>query len=133
MCRDRSFILFQALKDSNSVDLDDKNIVARIRSGFKIMKEEGVISIYDTSKGDYYKELTEYEYGLFFEHGWINAVRMLTLNRYKKRLDKIEVLYKKEINSRNNARFLDYLKTTKKETLNKYYKITQKLNHVGKK
>jgi hypothetical protein len=35
---------------------------------------------------------------------------------------------KDEINGRNNSKYISFLKDTRKNTLTKYYKITQKLN-----
>lgn len=123
-----SIILDQAIEDYSSVNLDDQNVVSRIKSGFKIIKEGNSITIYDTHISDYYKEISEEDYAKFFKHGWVKTVRKLTLKRYKKKLIKIEQIHKEEINGRNNAKYLDYLKQVKVGTLNKYYKLTQKLN-----
>ena len=100
MFRDLTVVFQEAIEDHASANLDD---------------------------GDY-KEVTEEQYEMFVSKGWIYTVLKITLDKYNKRLDKIKESYKNEINGRNNARYLEYLKTTRKETMKRYYKITQKLN-----
>jgi len=127
MLRDLTAIFQEAIEDYSSVVLDDGEIIARIKSGYKIIKEEESIKIYDTSS-DYYKEVTEEQYEIFILKGWVNTVLTLTLDKYNKRLNKIKDSYRNEINGRNNARYIEHLKTTRRETMKRYYKITQKLN-----
>jgi hypothetical protein len=52
----------------------------------------------------------------------------MALTKYKERLGVIEQKIKDEINGRNNSKYLTFLKDTRRNTLNKYYFITQKLN-----
>ena len=52
----------------------------------------------------------------------------MALIKYKERLDVIETKMKDEINGRNNSKYISFLKDTRKNTLTKYYEITQKLN-----
>lgn len=127
MLRDLTAIFQEAIEDYSSVVLDDGEIIARIKSGYKIIKEEESIKIYDTSS-DYYKEVTKEQYEMFILKGWVHTVLTLTLDKYNKRLNKVKESYRNEINGRNNARYIEYLKTTRQETMKRYYKITQKLN-----
>lgn len=120
-----------ALNDNNLANLDGEGYSSRLSHGIKIVKydEDNSIVIYNTGKGgDYYNELSEKEYQIFFEYGWKLGVLTIALERYTDKLKLIEVKIKEEINGRNNARYLEFLKNSRKETLNKYYKITQKLN-----
>jgi|TARA_R110000744_G_scaffold167359_1_gene284800 hypothetical protein len=120
-----------ALNDNNLANLDGDGYLSRLSHGIKIVKydEDQSVVIYNTGKGgDYYNELSEKEYQIFFEHGWSKGVLTIALDRYTYKLKLVEVKIKEEINGRNNARYLEFLKNTRKETLNKYYKITQKLN-----
>ena len=99
--------------------------------GIKIIRthEDKSIQIFNTARGgDYYKELEEDEYNFFFEFGWVVGVCKMALIKYKERLDVIETKMKDEINGRNNSKYISFLKDTRKNTLTKYYKITQKLN-----
>jgi len=124
-------IFEQAVRDHNSTNLDGDTYESRMYYGIKIVRENEskAITIYDTARGgDYYKELEEEEYDLFFDFGWKTAVRKLTLVRYKDRLKSVEEKIKHEINGRNNAKYLVYLKEIRANTMNKYYNVTQKLN-----
>ena len=121
----------EAVEDHATTNLDGNEYDARMSYGIKIVRnhEDNSIQIFNTAKGgDYYKELEEDEYNLFFEFGWVVGVCKLALVKYKERLDVIETKMKDEINGRNNSKYIGFLKDTRKRTLNKYYKITQKLN-----
>ena len=121
----------EAVKDHATTSLNGNEYDARMSYGVKIIKyhEDNSIEILNTAKGgDYYMEIEEDEYNLFFEHGWVEAVCKMALIKYKERLDVIEQKVKDEINGRNNSKYLTFLKDTRRNTLNKYYYITQKLN-----
>ena len=92
-------IFEQAVRDHNSTNLDGDTYESRMYYGIKIVRENEskTITIYDTARGgDYYKELEEEEYDLFFDFGWKTAVRKLTLVRYKDRLKSVEEKIKHE-------------------------------------
>jgi hypothetical protein len=128
-------IFEDALSDNNIANLDGDGYLSRLSHGIKIVKydDDNSVVMYNTGKGgDYYSELNEKEYQIFFEHGWKMGVLTIGLERYTDKLKLVEVKIKEEINGRNNARYLEFLKNTRKETLNKYYKITQKLNQHDK-
>jgi hypothetical protein len=59
-------------------------------------------------------------------------VLKMALERYTKKLTLIENKIKEEINGRNNANYLNFLKETRTQTLNNYYNVTQKLNQNDK-
>ena len=124
-----------ALNDCGAVRLDGDDYRAVICFGIKIVNynEDNSIVIYNTARGgDYYSEFTEDEYNLFMEEGWSKGLNTMALDRYTSRLKLIESKIKTEVNGRNNTKYLDFLKTTRKETLNKYYKVTQKFNKNDK-
>ena len=56
----------------------------------------------------------------------------MALERYTNKLTLIENKIKEEINGRNNANYLNFLKETRTQTLNNYYNVTQKLNQNDK-
>jgi len=124
-----------ALNDCGAVRLDGDDYRAVIYFGVKIINynEDNSIVIYNTARGgDYYSEFTEDEYNLFMEEGWSKGLNTMALDRYTSRLKLIESKIKTEVNGRNNTKYLDFLKTNRKETLNKYYKVTQKFNKNDK-
>jgi len=125
----------EALSYSNTANLDGIDYNARLSYGIKIVKydEDDSIVIYNTSKGgDYYQELTEEQYDMFFKQGWKVGVLKMALERYTNKLTLIEKKIKEEINGRNNANYLNFLKETRTQTLNNYYNVTQKLNQDDK-
>lgn len=121
----------EAVNDYASTNLDGDEYDAMMSYGIKIVRNhsDDSIQIFNTARGgDYYKEIKEEEYTIFFEEGWTIGVRKMALAKYKERLDNIEKKMKDEINGRNNAKYISFLKETRKSTLNKYYNVTQKLN-----
>jgi hypothetical protein len=125
----------EALSYCNTANLDGIDYKARLSYGIKIVKydEDDSIVIYNTSKGgDYYEELTEEQYDVFFKEGWKVGVLKMALERYTNKLTLIENKIKEEINGRNNANYLNFLKETRTQTLNNYYNVTQKLNQDDK-
>jgi len=121
----------EAVNDYASTNLDGDEYDAMMSYGIKIVRNhsDDSIQIFNTARGgDYYKEIKEEEYTIFFEEGWTIGVRKMALAKYKERLDNIEKKMKDEINGRNNAKYISFLKETRKTTLNKYYNVTQKLN-----
>jgi len=128
-------IFEEALNYCNTANLDGFDYKARLSYGIKIVKydDDNSIVIYNTAKGgDYYEELSEEEYDMFFQEGWRIGVLKMALNRYTNKLKIIEDKIKEEINGRNNINYLDFLKQTRTTTLNNYYNVTQKLNQNDK-
>jgi hypothetical protein len=124
-------IFEQALKDYNTANLDGNDYESRLSYGIKIVRyeEDNSVVIYNTARGgDYYEELNEEEYNIFIEEGWQIGVKKMALKKYTNKLELIENKIKEEINGRNNTRYLDFLRESRTNTLNKYYNITQKLN-----
>ena len=128
-------IFEEAINYYNTANLDGFDYKARLSYGIKIVKydDDNSIVIYNTAKGgDYYEELSEEEYDMFFREGWRIGVLKMALNRYTNKLKIIEDKIKEEINGRNNINYLDFLKQTRTTTLNNYYNVTQKLNQNDK-
>ena len=128
-------IFEEAMNYCNTANLDGIDYKARLSYGIKIVKynDDDSIVIYNTAKGgDYYQELTEEQYDMFFKEGWKVGVLKMALERYTNKLTLIENKIKEEINGRNNANYLNFLKETRTQTLNNYYNVTQKLNQDDK-
>lgn len=128
-------IFEEAMNYCNTANLDGIDYKARLSYGIKIVKydDDNSIVIYNTAKGgDYYQELTEEQYDMFFKEGWKVGVLKMALERYANKLTLIENKIKEEINGRNNANYLNFLKETRTQTLNNYYNVTQKLNQDDK-
>ena len=135
MCNALHDIFEEAINYCNTANLDGFDYKARLSYGIKIVKydDDNSIVIYNTAKGgDYYEELTEEQYDVFFKEGWKVGVLKMALERYTNKLTLIENKIKEEINGRNNANYLNFLKETRTQTLNNYYNVTQKLNQNDK-
>ena len=96
--------------------------------GVKISRDTytGEIKIFNPRGKDYDEELTSEEY-LIFSQGWRRGVYQLVLQGYRKRLDIIE---KRIPELLNNKKSLLVIKERRTGLMQKYYKITQKLNQL---
>jgi hypothetical protein len=68
------------------------------------------------------------EQDIIDREGWTRGVLMITLDKYKSKLDRIKNSISRELNGNNSKKRLNYFKEARQQILNKYYKITQKLN-----
>jgi len=119
-------IFKQALEDNRAI----KNILPRgvsvIGRGIKIQKFEDKTEILNMAKGGmYYKECTDEEYLMFFEHGWALGSKYLSLSNCLYKLKIIENKIQMEMNSRKNDKHIQNLKS-KRESLLKHYSNTKK-------
>jgi hypothetical protein len=129
---DKLNMLFEdALKDGYATNMDGEDYEARLSYGIKIVRNKDMsVSLFNTFKGgDYYQELNDDEYGIFLEKGWKHGLYKLCIKRYREKIDTINLKLRDEKNTRNNSRYIDFLKSTLKDTFDKYNTITKKLNH----
>ena len=125
-------IFEESLTDSGSVNLSGKGYEARMRLGIKISRdmESGDIILYDhTSGGNYYVEMREEDQVIMESEGWLRGVFIITLDKYKGKLERIKQGISTELNGNNSKKRLNFYKEARKQILNKYYKVTQKLNN----
>ena len=83
-----------------------------------------------TIGGDYYKEITDDQYEIFYEYGWKYGIYVVALSNYRRKLDKIESQIKREVNTRKNAKHIHSLKQSRERILQRYGKVSQKLNLI---
>lgn len=125
-------IFEESLNDSGSVNLSGRGYQARMRLGIKISRdnESGYIMLYDhTSGGNYYVEMREEDQVIMESEGWLRGVFVITLDKYKSKLERIKQGISVELNGNNSKKRLNFYKEARKQILNKYYKVTQKLNN----
>ena len=78
---DISDIFKQALQDNKAIKSILPKGVSVIGRGVKIQKFEDKTEILNMNKGGmYYKECTNEEYKLFFNHGWVLGSKYLSLS-----------------------------------------------------
>jgi hypothetical protein len=121
----------QARSEYGSVNIDGDGYQACVYLGVKITKDDmtGEIKIYDPQKSvNYYVEIDKSLYSLFIKKGWLGAVIDITLSKYKEKLERIKESIAREMNGNQSPKRLRVLKEMREQILNKYYKLTQKLN-----
>lgn len=126
-------IFLQASKDFASRSLHGKGYQAYIFLGFKIVKDNRteVVNIFDPIKsGNYYTQVSDQDYELFCQHGWRKAILLLTLKKYKLKLELLKDKIRDEKNGSNSSKALEVFKATRQTVLNKYHKLTLKLQEL---
>ncbi len=121
----------EAKEDTFSATLDTKYVEARLVFGVKIVRdrETGVVEIFNTQKGgDFYQEIDVDEYDYFLEKSWRFGVYRVSLSNYSRKLINIEASIKDVINDKQNKKQLDSLQSRRLNIMNRYTKITSKLN-----
>ncbi len=124
--------IFQdASKSYGVANLSGEGYRAYMKLGIKITRDDetGEVTIYDPSKGggSYYVEINEDQYQLFFDHGWEEAVKRITLYKYSYQIDRLTESIKNEMNAvKCNEKSLLTYKLTKNNILKKYFKLTNK-------
>jgi|TARA_R100000734_G_C3315374_1_gene107304 hypothetical protein len=121
----------EAKEDTFCATLDTKYVEARLVFGVKIVRdrETGVVEIFNTQKGgDFYQEIDVDEYDYFLEKSWRFGVYRVSLSNYSRKLINIEASIKDVINDKQNKKQLDSLQSRRLNIMNRYTKITSKLN-----
>ncbi|MHA1138649.1 MAG: hypothetical protein ACTSSE_19400 [Candidatus Thorarchaeota archaeon] len=116
-------IFNQAERDHSAVRMDGVGYEGFISYGIKIIKEHhnNKVTILNTNKGEYYEEISDDEYNIFKEGGWLCGIYTLSLSGYKRKLDEIADRITEEVNGRRRT--------------SKYFKVNQlliKSNQDGK-
>ena len=136
MCYTLKEIFKQAKADEFSAVLDGEEFEARILSGIRIEQNINTADtiIHNTTiGGDFYKEITDDEYEVFYQKGWRYAVFVLSLSNYRRKLKMIDQKIKREVNTRKNAKHIMNLKAARERIMNSYSKINKKLNLITNK
>ena len=124
-------IFKEALNDSYSAILDTPYVEARLVFGVKIVKdrESGLIEILNTTRGgDYYKEITQKEYQEFYVNGWRYGVYDVSLSNYRRKLDMIDYNVNEAILNLASKKEIEGYHIRRKNIMNRYAKISNKLN-----
>lgn len=107
-----------------STRLDTPYSKSRIFKGIKIENTDGYIKILNTKlNGDFYQEISDEEYEMFYELGFERGCYEMCLNNYKESLNVIIRSIRDEIGNRNNQKHYQYLKTMRVNLMDKYTNI----------
>ena len=123
-------VYMQANTDEVSIKIDGMGYDARLRQGIKITKEGQDVRIFNTTKGVFYEEISDKQYALFRECGWVIGVYKVALTNYKRKLNVIESRIKSEVNTRKNDRRVKALKKARVRILKDYTRITKQINKL---
>ena len=124
-------IFQQAVKDHGATNLSDKDYEIRMMHGVRIQRYKSTqeVKIFNPRGKNYYEELTKEEYKIF-QGGWRKGVYNLVLQVYRNRLERIEKKIAEEVNLKRSQASLKGFRERRLNIMNKYYKVTQKLNQL---
>ena len=124
------YVFEEALRDELSVKVDGVGYQARMLHGCKIIKDTatGDIEIQNSALGgDYYKKISYESEWEFVDKGWRHGVYSLCIETYHIKLKRIEQRIKDEMNTKQNPKQIQHLKTNRERNKKKYNKINNKL------
>ena len=129
-----SSVFEEALNDDKAAILDGDGYESRMLHGCKITRENdtGNIMIQNTTMGgDYYKDISHDSEWEFVDKGWRHGVYKLCIETYHDKLNRIEQRIKDEMNTKQNPKQIQHLKTHRERILKMYKKINDKLKSLN--
>lgn len=82
-----------------------------IHNGMKIRYNNGNVRVFDTTRGGAnYTELTEEEYQLLIDYGWLEGVNRIKLSTYQQRIDRVSQRIREAITSGGSVSLIEHLK-----------------------
>ena len=130
MQHDLNDIFAQAVAHRPTVIIKGEGYVSGMIIGCKITKDirKGSIQIQATSYGgDYYKDITDEEYNIFVESGWVIGSYHVQLSVYRKKLDTIALIIRNEIAGPNREAKIQQLKRSRELMLSLYNAVSRRL------
>jgi|TARA_R100001463_G_scaffold28926_1_gene66106 hypothetical protein len=124
-------LFYQAQDDYHSKPLHDKGTMSYMCHGFKIIKEveSEVVLIMDMAKGgDFYKEVSQDEYDIFFKLGWKKTIYVLYLSNCRTKLSKLETRIQNALVNNDSVKTIRKLKASREQILRNFNKVKIKLN-----
>lgn len=125
----KELIWSQATKFHPATRLNTPQYKSMIFKGIKIENTDGDIKILNTKlNGDFYQEVSEAEYEVFYSVGFEKGCYEVCLSNYRRSLNTIIRSIRDEIGNRNNQKHYQYLKTMRVNLMDKYTNIL-KIKH----
>lgn len=129
-----SSVFEEALNDEKAANVDGKGYESRILHGCKITRdnETGNVLIQNVALGgDYYQPIDYESEWKFVDKGWRYGVYNLCIETYHIKLKRIEERIKEEMNTKQNPKQIQHLKTHRERILNMYNTINNKLKSLN--
>ena len=124
-------LFHQAQVDYYSKPLKDKGTISYLCYGFKITKEveSDVVVILDMTKGgDFYQEVSQDEYDIFFKLGWKKTIYVLYLSNCRTKLSRLETRIQNALVNNDSIKTIRKLKASREQILQNFNKVKIKLN-----
>jgi len=81
----------------------------------------------DTTMSEYYEEISDEDYNLFRNKGWLFGIYTLSLTNLKQRIDQLNEGIRYEVNQNKRKKKLLQLREEREQVLKRYYKVNQLL------
>ena len=121
----------QAEQDRLAISIDSREYASQLGQGVKIIKDKrtGHVQILNTMRGgNYYLKVEGEQLNIFLKKGWKYGCFVLSLSNYRRKLEVFDEKIKEAISNSAPKRELNYWHERRKNTMNKYTKVTNKLN-----
>ena len=114
------------------MDYDDCESIMYM--GIKIEKRNGDIRLLNTKRGgNFYKEVTEDEYDMFFENGFLLGVYNVVKRNTERSLNVVTETINEELTGTRNEKKYEYLKTKRINLMNKLTGIIKLIENENNK
>jgi len=114
----------QAYNDGLSIRITTKDSVSLVFRGVKVENKNDNIRILNMGKGgDFYREVTQEQYKIFFDKGFRQGVYEVNTSNYKDTLDMLSTKIRNEVASRNNLKHYNMLKEYRNMIMQKLSEI----------
>ena len=119
----------QATEDPGALKMDGIGYLAQLTKGVKIVKdnETGIVAIYNTfSKGQFPTEITEDQYQVFREQGWLEGVKNIQAYNLNKVILSLKESIREEKATTKNARKIKSLSNKLKNAKDEFKAIRKR-------
>ena len=114
----------QAYNDRLGVRITTPESVSVLYRGVKVENKDGNVRILNMAlNGDFYMEITDEQYKVFFKKGFRQGVYEVCMSNYKRTLDVLSKDIRKEVSKRNNVKHYDALKEYRTTIMNKISEV----------
>lgn len=121
----------QAKEDRLCFNPSDYERQGFVKNGVMLNKFGDTIEILNTTRGDYYKEITSDQYEYFHAHGWSKGSLMVAIDNCSRKLKLIDKKIQTEMNSRKNDKYIRGLKSARQRILLSYSKRKRQLKNLN--
>ena len=119
-------MLEEAMWHNGTLHVSDGTTSEFFLNGIKMTFDGNECKIYNTTFGDYYRDITYTVLPQLQEKGWVVGVYDLSLENYQRKLKTVETSIKEALNNGNNTKKLNSLKQSRSRLIKSYAKIVKK-------